>query len=161
MLFFYLVRVFFVLLWSFFCALLVVFVSSAHIIGCVWTHIFCLAGRYVTGMIADMPSHIRTLFLFLGPVRILSCFASSSNHSDSLSIHSCLRSYRREYNKGTSLIIGFFSFIFYFEMDSDKHDTTLIIFKINYRDEWKRNIIFSRNDIWCKYFNMNFDKRSR
>ncbi len=60
--------------------------------------------RLVTGMIADMPSHIRTLFLFLDPVRILSCFASSSHHSDSLSIHSCLRSYRREYNKGTSLI---------------------------------------------------------
>jgi hypothetical protein len=58
----------------------------------------------VTGMIADMPSHIRTLFLFLDPVRILSCFASSSHHSDSLSIHSCLRSYRREYNKETSLI---------------------------------------------------------
>ncbi len=84
------------------------FVSSAHIIGCVWAHIFCLVGRYVTGMIADMPSHIRTLFLFLDPVRILSCFASSSHHSDSLSIHSCLRSYRREYNKGTSLIL--FSF---------------------------------------------------
>ncbi len=86
-----------------FCALSVFFVS-AHIIECVWTHIFCLVGRYVTGMIADMPSHIRTLFLFLGSVRILSCFASSSHHSDSFSIHSCLRSYRREYNKGTSLI---------------------------------------------------------
>ncbi len=58
-------------------------------------------------MIADMPSHIRTLFLFLDSVRILSCFASS-HHSDSLSIHSCLRSYRREYNKGTSLINSIF-----------------------------------------------------
>jgi hypothetical protein len=65
-------------------------------------HLFLKA--IVTGMIADMPSHIRTLFPFLGSVRILSCFASSSHHSDSFWIHSCLRSYRREYNKGTSLI---------------------------------------------------------
>jgi hypothetical protein len=59
----------------------------------------------VTGMVADMPSHIRTLFLFLGSVRIPSFFASFFHHSHSVSIHSCLRSYRREYNKGISLIL--------------------------------------------------------
>jgi hypothetical protein len=95
MLFFYLLRSSLIL----FCALSVFFVSSAHIIECVWTDIFCLVGRYVTGMIADMPSHVRTLFLFLGSMRIPSFFASFSHHSDSLSIHSCLRSYRRKSNK--------------------------------------------------------------
>jgi hypothetical protein len=55
-------------------------------------------------------------------------------------------------------LIVFFSLIFYFEIDSNKHDTNLIILKIDYRDEWKRHIILFRNDIWCKYLNVNFDE---
>jgi hypothetical protein len=58
-----------------------------------------------------------------------------------------------------SELIGFFSLIFYFEMDSNKHVRYHSYhFKIDYRDEWKRNIFLFRNDIWCKYLDVNFDK---
>ena len=47
-----------------------------------------------------------------------------------------------------SELIGFLSFIFYFEMDSNKHDTTLIILKLITETSEKETFFLFRNYIY-------------